>query len=89
MSTDFNINLTQLNEKGLVEEIDSCVMQYDDDYTGAVSYAYTVTSVKFVGYEYYRECDIDNNELHISCSGSFRVWLRDFLTLNYIEFEEF
>lgn len=91
MSTDFYIKLSQLRDKGLIDDLESYTAQteFEDEFGNITEECYHGTHVKFAGYTHYRDCDVDGNELHISCSGSFRVWLRDYLTLNNVEFKEY
>ena len=81
MSSDYLIN-----EKELIKSGVTYTTGWDDTYGSGdiVHYA------SFPGYDYLREIDVipENapNSIHISCGGSFRSWLEDYLTINQISF---
>jgi len=91
MSTDFNINLAQLYDKGLIETLEPYTDEhhYQDEFGETKVESYEGTRAKFVGYEYYRDCDVDDDELHLSCSGGFRQWLTQYLNEHQIEYMEY
>lgn len=79
MSTDFFISLDGLEGAGVLFEERYCEYMEED-----------CTYASFPGYPYYRDVELDESEsqVHISCSGQFRSWLRAFLEKESVEYEE-
>ena len=81
MSSDIFVSKTALEEAGVKFTFGQC------EYSGT-----PYTSASFPGYEYQREVGItleNKDEVHISCGGSFRSWLQQFLKDNSIEYQMF
>lgn len=81
MSSDIFVSKKALEKVGVIFTFGQC------EYSGT-----PYTAAKFPGYEYLREVDIsleDKDEVHISCGGSFRSWLQQFLEDNNVEYQMF
>lgn len=95
MSSDFYINYTQLKEKNLVEgELEYDTIVYEPVMEGMEPESVDYTYVQFVGYPYKRDCELStvpgddgDTYLRISCGGTFRTWLKQFLEDNNVKHE--
>lgn len=78
MSSDIFVSKKTLVEAGVQFTFGQC------EYSGT-----SYTTAKFPNYVFGREVDISSKTglVHISCGGSFRNWLQQFLKNNSIEYE--